>query len=233
MELIEGIPTPPGYQDTVSERFALAVDLGQSVDPTAIAVIEHRRTERMHWKGKLTDERETFDVRYLQRLPLGLSYVAQVEEVSRLLDRPPLKSGCEFVVDATGVGRAVADLFKETGRTPDQVTITAGEAQTRKTAGVWHVPKTALVSALDARLHTGELRFASGLREAGAMAEELKDFRRKVSSAGRFSYDARVGKHDDLVLAVALALWSLIGKPKVRPIIFGNYSDISSNTTTW
>jgi hypothetical protein len=60
---------------------------------------------------------------------------------------------------------------------------------------------------VDARLHSGELRFAAELGEAQALAEELKDFRRHVTSAGRATFQARVGKHDDLVLATAISLW--------------------------
>lgn len=63
-------------------------------------------------------------------------------------------------------------------------------------------------------MRLGELRFAAALSEAGAMAEELKDFQRKVSAAGRSTWEARVGKHDDLVLSVALGLWSFVGQPK-------------------
>jgi hypothetical protein len=40
--------------------------------------------------------------------------------------------------------------------------------------------KGVLISDLDALLHKGVLRIAAALQEAGAMAEELKDFRRKV-----------------------------------------------------
>jgi hypothetical protein len=54
-------------------------------------------------------------------------------------------------------------------------------------------------------LHTGELKIAAALSEAGALQEELKDFQRKVSDAGRATYNARKGAHDDLVLAVAIA----------------------------
>lgn len=79
-------------------------------------------------------------------------------------------------------------------------------------------------STLDARLHTGELRFAADLTEAGAMANELRDFRRKVSAAGRFSYEARVGQHDDLVLAVAIGLWTIVGRPKSPVAAFSTYS---------
>jgi hypothetical protein len=196
-------------------KFALAADLGQSTDPTAICVMEHVKSAEVSWKGKEKPAGETFDVRYLQRLPLGLSYVEQVAEIARLLGRPPLSSGCEFAIDETGVGRPVGDIFNNAGMKPIRITITGGDSQSGKGLRRWHVPKGILISALDARLHTGELRFASELAEAGAMAEELKDFRRSVSAAGRYSYDARVGKHDDLVLAVALTLWVFVGRPKM------------------
>jgi ribosomal protein L37AE/L43A len=71
------------------------------------------------------------------------------------------------------------------------------------------------VSAIDAMLHTGELRFAKELRESATLESELKDFRRHVSEAGRYKYAAREGKHDDLVLAVAIALWRAV-KCKAR-----------------
>jgi hypothetical protein len=122
--------------------------------------------------------------------------------------------GCAFVIDNTGVGRAVGDLFDNAGMAPTKVTITAGNEQTKVDHQRWHVPKGILISTLDARLHLGELRIAADLMEAGPLREELKDFQRKVSAAGRTQWEARVGKHDDLVLAVALALWSFVGLPK-------------------
>jgi hypothetical protein len=42
----------------------------------------------------------------------------------------------------------------------------------------------------------------------------LKDFQRKVSDAGRATYNARVGAHDDLILAVAIALWFSTNMPR-------------------
>lgn len=212
----------------LESNFCLAADLGQSNDPTAICVIEHVKKTEVTWKGNETPVGENFDVRYLQRLPLGLSYVDQVSEVARLLTRPPLHSDCGFVIDETGVGRPVGDLFNNSGLQPTRVTITAGERQRALGNRRWHVPKGILISALDARLHTGELRFACDLPEASTMAEELKDFRRHVSAAGRFSYEARTGKHDDLVLAVALALWNFVGRPKEAHARVGHYGCVSS-----
>ena len=56
------------------------------------------------------------------------------------------------------------------------------------------VQPTILDSSFDAcpvgaRLHTGELKIAA-MPDAGALQEELKDFQRKVSDAGRATYNA-------------------------------------------
>ena len=224
MGLIIETQLRPGVREIVAEQWVLAADLGQSADPTAIAVLQHKRMSHLTSKGQETRAGQTFDIRHLQRLPLGLSYVEQVAIVAQLLTRSPLRANCQFVIDATGVGRAVADLFDGAGLMPEQVTITAGTEQTCAGTRRWHVPKGLLISALDARLHTGELRFAAGLQEAEAMRDELKDFRRKISSAGRFSYNAREGQHDDLVLATALALWAVVTKPKPPVAAWGTFN---------
>jgi hypothetical protein len=195
------------------DRWILAADLGQSVDPTALCVLNHRVVPEKKWildeKKKLwwQERTEHFDVRHLQRLPLGLSYPAQVQHVATLLGRPPLNAGAALVIDETGVGRAVGDIFEAAGLSPNRVTITAGNESTQHGARTWHVPKGILISGVDARLHTGELRIAAALGEAAALQEELKDFQRKVSDAGRATYNARNGAHDDLVLACAIAVW--------------------------
>jgi hypothetical protein len=204
-------------------KFILGADLGQSADPTAIAILQHTHAFREYARGGRDQVEDTFDVRHLARLPLGLSYPAVVQEVAMLLARPPLVGNCELVIDATGVGRAVADLFDTAGMKPRRVTITAGAEQTLVNGG-WNVAKQILVSMLDARLHTGELRFAKELTEAGTMQEELKDFRRHVTSAGRYTFEARVGKHDDLVLAVAIGLWwAIFSRGLSPPPRFGVY----------
>ena len=221
MELIAELPE--GYRREEEQAFVLAADLGQSTDPTAIAVLQHRKLFDHHVSGRRTQVGELFDVRHLERLPLGLAYPQVVQEIMMLMARKPIAGRCELIVDETGVGRAVADIFDTAGLKPTRVSITAGSDQSRHGLRGWHVAKQILISTLDARLHTGELRFAEKLLEAGAMQEELKDFRRKVSTAGRYAYEARVGRHDDLVLAVALALWAVVGRPKPPVAAFGTF----------
>jgi hypothetical protein len=113
-------------------------------------------------------------------------------------------------LNETGVGRAVGDIFEVAGLRPNRVTITADLEATRHGGRSWHVAKGILISNLEARMHTGELRVAPDIAERGAFADEMQDFQRKVTAAGRATWAAREGAHDDLVLAVAIAVWFAI-----------------------
>ncbi len=184
----------------------------------AICIMEYTSTSTVTVNGHESALRETFDVRHLERLPLGLSYVEQAGYIDQLLRRPPLAEGCDFSVDATGVGLAVADLFDYVSFMPNRILITGGNRQSRAGPRIWHVPKSILISTLDAKLHSGELRFAKALRDAPAMRDELRNFRSSVSNAGNFSFEARNGASDDLVLAVAMATWGF-ARRKAPPAV--------------
>src|SRR5262245_574995 len=132
-----------------SEQFIVAADLGQSTDPTAISVLHHTITPLETWTtvrkpsggGILTqDVVELFDIRHLERIPLGTSYLEVVERVAALLNRPPLKFVAELIIDDTGVGRAVGDIFDDASLNPIRVTITAGANDaTQESMLRWHV----------------------------------------------------------------------------------------------
>ena len=73
------------------------------------------------------------------------------------------------------------------------------------------MPKLILVSRLQSLFHSDALRVAKTLPEAPTLAKELSDFRANISQAGYASFGARSGKHDDLVLSLAIATWCLAG----------------------
>ncbi len=98
----------PGTRRNETKKYVLSADLGQSTDPTAIAVIEHCHAFREWARGGADQPEDVFDVRHLQRLPLGLSYPAVVQEVAMLMARKPIAGLAELIIDETGVGRAVA-----------------------------------------------------------------------------------------------------------------------------
>jgi hypothetical protein len=88
------------------------------------------------------------------------------------------------------------------------IQITGGDSVTHEN-GVTRVPKRDLVSAAQVALQTGRLKIAADLPEAQTLVRELENFQMKISlDTAHDSYGAwREGAHDDLVLAVALALW--------------------------
>jgi hypothetical protein len=153
-----------------------------------------------------------FQLRHLQRFPLGLPYPETVAAVRAVLLHPALGGEIRLVVDGTGVGRPVVDLLRSAGWAPVPVTITGG-IEERK-AGEWfRVPKVRLVLGLQALVDSGRLRVAAGLPLASPFLEELRAFRVKINPRTRRASFGGKGAHDDLVLAVALSAW-LVKKSK-------------------
>jgi hypothetical protein len=139
---------------------------------------------------------------------LGTPYPAIVKDVQALMERPPLP-GCRLVVDATGVGRAVVDLFRG-AKLPAllvPVTITSGRAEVWQRDG-YHVAKVHLVGVMQALLGQGRLKI-SPLKDGPTLLKELRVFKVKVNVAtGTETFEAwRERDHDDMVLSVALPCW--------------------------
>jgi hypothetical protein len=149
-----------------------------------------------------------FQVGHLERLPLGTPYPAIIAHVGRLLTKLP--GHPELVIDFTGVGRPVFDMFVYSGIYPTGVVITGGMTETRD-GRTCFVPKLDLVSRLQALLHEGRLKILRELDEAETLVRELQDFRMEFTAAGHMTFNARSGKHDDLVLALAIAVWRAHG----------------------
>ncbi len=217
------------HQSTAS-WYVVSVDLGQQVDPTAIAVLEVTTRQEelnkhladpdapspvtMDWypKGgggiKNPGGVHRIDVRHLERLPLKMAYPDQIAHVRAVLQRPPLdRPSTDLVLDQTGVGKPIVDMFRAEGLSPIGITITAGDDWSKVSHEEFRVSKLLLVSRLQAMLHAGELRIAKGLADAQVLTWELQDFRAQITESGYTRFGARSGTHDDLVLALAIGAW--------------------------
>jgi hypothetical protein len=199
-------------------KFAVGVDVGQAHDPTAICVASRIDTTTLN--PLLADANPSkaprYEVQHLERLRLGMPYPQQVDAIEAMLCRDPLNRLAPAVlVDYTGVGRPVFDMFAERPalQRAQGVVITGGRETSGTTSG-WSVPKGELVSKLQALLHSGQLRIAASLPDAAVLARELQDFRVRFSEAGNAIFNAREGAHDDLVLALALAVFGL-SRPEI------------------
>ena len=138
---------------------------------------------------------------------------AQAQRVNRILARQQIAEHDPRVwVDYTGVGRAVFDIFKQE-RVPRivPVTITFGGEDGPNGHGGHNVTKLGLVSRLQALMHTGKLHMPDTLPLSKLFRRELLDFRVSYTAVGNATFGAREGAHDDLILAVALAVYGLDG----------------------
>ena len=201
---------------------ALGLDLGQAQDFTALALVEARpATEAELPAGQATRLPLHFTVPSLRRWPLGTSYTAIVADLLEFCRLPALEGAC-LVIDSTGVGAPVVEMVNRAFRAAAgrggiyahgfvSVLITAGHEVAWVGDARWNVPKKTLVSALQVALQTRRLSVSRALSEAALLAKELQNFRARVTLAASetLSADWREGQHDDLVLAVALAVWAL------------------------
>lgn len=177
--------------------FVVGLDLGQSNDYTAVAVVE---------SDDAVNPR-TYQLRHLDRWR-GLPYPQIVEKVRLILKALP--TGPQLAVDQTGVGAAVIDLLRAARLRANLIPILihGGDKATLDPAG-WRVPKRDLVGVVSVLLETSRFRIAARLPQAKTLLHEFRSFRVTIDPAtAHDSYSAwREKDHDDLVLSAALALY--------------------------
>jgi hypothetical protein len=194
------------------------LDLGQKHDPSAIALVEREDERRL---GLGSSVLKSLRVRHLERVPLGTPYALVVERVSALLCQPQFRHTKQLVVDATGVGGPVVELLRSAGLpcVVASVTITGGESEHGR-GEEWHVPKRDLLTGLVVLLERKQLRIPRGLKETATLVRELMDIDVRQRAGGRMQMGAEgAGKHDDLVMALALACWK--GRKTEAPFGYG------------
>lgn len=194
-------------------HFFLGVDLGQRQDPTAMAAVE-----RIVYTGTSVDAATfqpltevVYRVRGLRRLKLGTPYTEVAGEVGALARTVAAQGPTTLIVDATGVGAPVVDLLRQelasTSIPLVPVVFTSGDTP-RSDGGIFRVPKKDLIHGLVVLFEEGKLRLIDDHPEARALIAELANMRIKVTSETQAGYEAwRQNQHDDLVFALALAVW--------------------------
>lgn len=164
------------------------LDLGQQRDHTALAVVRRGRRRRR-------------EVVHLERFELGLSWKEMAAKVARRTHLLPAGGRISLAVDATGVGRPALEFLEEAKPSAliQPVVMTGGRTE-RVRSGVVSAPREELLRRLAGMLESGDLTFSRRIQDGilGQLREELASLRYDASSGGR---------HDDLAVALALALW--------------------------
>lgn len=174
----------------------VSIDVGQMADYTAITVIQVKESQ----------DRVTPIVIHLERLPLKTPYPIQVSRIKELI----LKLNnldVYTVLDVTGVGKAVQEMFMLAGVRPTGILITGGDKVDRD-GNIWKVPKKDLISALQLSFMSKEMKISGHLVELDTLLRELENFRMKISASGNVQMGGwRDSDHDDMVLSVAMGIW--------------------------
>ncbi len=170
-------------------------------------------------------------VRRIVRLPLKTPYpvvAERVAEVYRKLHRPyhyleheperlrelyaqrgpdQRQSVRECYVDATGVGKPVVDLIRDKGVSCTAVLLTGGTQVTSE----WQrlsLPKGEMVSHLQVLMQSHRVHMDTNDPEAMAAVDELMNYEIRVTEMKHVQTGVfKVGAHDDLATALALACW--------------------------
>jgi hypothetical protein len=182
--------------------YIVSVDLGQTQDPSALVILA------CHWPA--------YHVVHLEHM-LGWPYPQVVARVrSRILALPTPRTHW-LMLDATGVGRAICDMFEAGGMDPLACTIHGGD-QVHTDGRNYRVPKRDLCGALVRVFQESRLLIARQLPLAQTLIDELLAFRVKIDiGTGHDTYQAWSEKdRDDLVLATAMGVWMAEWLKKTR-----------------
>ena len=220
--------THQGHLISEGKGFFIGLDLGKKRDYSAIVVVERiydnkqedsyrhvvRKAHRYKPGGILSSQNTHYtdlvkDV--LRRYVNNPNY--RVEEEYR-----PVPGGFRewpmLILDATGIGNRVEEDFINAGLRSNEfkrVIITGGNQVTRPGGpGVFGVPKSKLYYDCYIDAENDRLQVAEGMEELDILQEELKNIRPKErKDNGPLTYEEiREDKHDDLVVAMALAHWA-------------------------
>jgi len=195
----------------------MGIDIGQKRDHSALCVAESVTREN----GDRSAVHHL--VRHLERLPLATPFpdiAARAGSVAAAIDRR-VRCSPEIFIDATGVGMPVVDLVREAvavARAVTPVFFTHGDRRT-VLGTPWRpevqLGKAYLVSRLQTLLQAERLHLPR-TTEAETLARELLEFEIRVETDANDRYGAfPVGTHDDLVMALGLAVQTDMPHPGV------------------
>ena len=190
------------------KHYIVGVDIGQTMEPTALAVVE----QQLRYRESVGVECQEMHLRHLERTSLDVSVPQSVDQVAKLVKALPKinQSGDEVtvVVHVAGGTNTVESFMREIGLSPVMVTITNGVAETEMPGGGWQIAKVELVRALQIQFEARRLKIASGLGLTAALVDQLGAFKLKTPPINTQDFEAwREHPDDDLVFAAALATW--------------------------
>lgn len=185
--------------------YIISLDPAQLHDYSALAVLEC--LPGTHIGGGKDSTYRLVSLKRKQKLP----YPEIVSWSRRVFLNPKFQQAAgisqpQFVIDAGGVGRAILDMLMAERVKCIPVQLTGGEAESF-VDGTYHVSKSFVVGKFLAAWDAGRVQVPATASFLPILENELMAFRGSMSSMGRARFEAEQGEHDDLVMALAQAVW--------------------------
>ena len=179
--------------------FIISLDPAQLRDWSALAVVDMRYRPE--------EKRFGYDLVAMNRKQ-GLPYNQIVDWVARIYHKPEFnqQQPPDLVVDSTGVGVAVVDMLHTRGLRLNAVTITAGESFSQQ-GSIFHVGKARLIGTFLGAFDGGKVQVNPNMPIWPQLEKEMLSYRAEISAQGRAKFEAEEGEHDDMIFALAQAIW--------------------------
>jgi len=159
-----------------------------------------------------------FDVTLIEQFPHGLRYREIVEHCGLYIDAADYA-----FVDATGIGDPVLEMLREDYIDKVYGIKISGGKVARVSGREWLVPKTTLMDTMSSAFSRGVITVSAPDPGRSMFEAELQNF--LYHPGTRPKYGARTGHHDDIVLAVALAIFGRLMHPNAaRDTIYHEHS---------
>ena len=92
------------------------------------------------------------------------------------------------------------------GMRPKAITITAGEAYSQQ-GSAFHVGKARLIGTFLGAFDGGKVAVNPSMPIWPQLEKEMLAYRAEISAQGRAKFEAEEGEHDDMIFALAQAVW--------------------------
>ena len=189
--------------------YYLGVDIGKMRDHAAYVLLEYRviPTGKRDPATYQALYRRELRVVMAEQFRLQTAYQVVIARLQRLCAHPHLAHNTQLILDGTGKGEPVEEMFRDAKLpvTLLPICITSGGKVTVN--GSWRsVPKVDLVTSLELLLERGYLKISTAMPQGDLLRNELRHFERRSHRGGSLTYGAGVG-HDDLAMSLAMAGW--------------------------
>ncbi len=207
---------PANWHRPAALVLCIGLDIGLAQDHSALVI-------GGAWRSGVRTIIGIFDIR---QLPLG----TPLDEVADLASALAREHRCRIVFDSSNNSAFASLLAARLGSNPANALIAGVITNSLdhaaspvpmilSTLGIktaiprWTLSKRELIEATSAEIDAGTLRIGHG-GDWEALRDELLSLERTVRQSGSVAYSAPTGKHDDLVMALGLAVFGLrrIGK---------------------